>query len=150
MCESRKKRVTSPERWSTWQLQSAPRERHAAVSSMKRSGNRYFRPLLTPSPPRGMQATSIRDVADAVGMLGGSLYYYIKTKEDLLFALINDFHRIGKEGVQQAEEEAGGRRARRRPRPAILRAVFVRGAEINLRSRALSTVFYNDFLPLER
>lgn len=93
---------------------------------------------------KGYEATSIRDVADAVGMLGGSLYYYIKTKEDLLFALINDFHRVGKEGVQKAEEEAVAAGHGDDPL-AVLRAVFVRGAEINLRSRALSTVFYNDF-----
>lgn len=93
---------------------------------------------------KGYEATSIRDVADAVGMLGGSLYYYIRTKEDLLFALIDDFHRVGMEGVQKAEEEAVA--AGHGDDPLVmLRAVCVRHAEINLRSRDLSTVFYNDF-----
>lgn len=93
---------------------------------------------------KGYEATSIRDVADAVGMLGGSLYYYIKTKEDLLFALIDDFHRVGMEGVQKAEEEAVAAGYGGDPL-AMLRAVCVRHAEINLRSRTLSAVFYNDF-----
>jgi len=37
---------------------------------------------------KGFHATSIEDVARDVGMLKGSLYYYIKSKEDLLFRLL--------------------------------------------------------------
>ncbi len=37
---------------------------------------------------KGFHATSIEDVARDVGMLKGSLYYYIKSKEDLLFQLL--------------------------------------------------------------
>lgn len=37
---------------------------------------------------KGFHATSIEDVARSVGMLKGSLYYYIKSKEDLLFQLL--------------------------------------------------------------
>jgi AcrR family transcriptional regulator len=37
---------------------------------------------------KGFHATSIEDVAKDVGMLKGSLYYYIKSKEDLLFQLL--------------------------------------------------------------
>jgi AcrR family transcriptional regulator len=33
---------------------------------------------------KGYHNTSIQDIADAVGMLKGSLYYYISSKEDLL------------------------------------------------------------------
>lgn len=36
---------------------------------------------------RGYHATSIRDVAAAVGMLPGSLYYHFESKEDLLIAV---------------------------------------------------------------
>lgn len=39
---------------------------------------------------RGYPSTSIHDVADSVGMLKGSLYYYIKSKEDLLFQILSD------------------------------------------------------------
>ncbi|MCU4183271.1 TetR/AcrR family transcriptional regulator [Acidiferrimicrobium sp. IK] len=93
---------------------------------------------------KGYEATSIRDVADAVGMLGGSLYYYIKTKEDLLYALIDDFHQVGMEEVARAEVEAAAAGHAGDPL-AMLRAVCVRHAEVNVRSRTLSTVFYNDF-----
>jgi AcrR family transcriptional regulator len=37
---------------------------------------------------KGFHATSIEDVARDVGMLKGSLYYYIRSKEDLLFQLL--------------------------------------------------------------
>jgi AcrR family transcriptional regulator len=37
---------------------------------------------------KGYHATSVEDVAHDVGMLKGSLYYYIKSKDDLLFRLL--------------------------------------------------------------
>jgi AcrR family transcriptional regulator len=37
---------------------------------------------------KGYHASSIEDVARDVGMLKGSLYYYIKSKDDLLFRLL--------------------------------------------------------------
>ncbi|MFB8388296.1 TetR/AcrR family transcriptional regulator [Microbacterium sp. NPDC055910] len=40
----------------------------------------------------GYDATSLQQIADKVGILKGSLYYYIDTKEDLLFAIIQRNH----------------------------------------------------------
>jgi AcrR family transcriptional regulator len=37
---------------------------------------------------RGYDATSMQDIADAVGILKGSLYHYITSKEDLLFGIV--------------------------------------------------------------
>ncbi|MGA9641669.1 MAG: TetR/AcrR family transcriptional regulator [Terriglobales bacterium] len=37
---------------------------------------------------KGYHATTIEDVARKVGMLKGSLYYYIRSKEDLLYELL--------------------------------------------------------------
>jgi len=37
---------------------------------------------------KGFHATTIEDVASDVGILKGSLYYYIKSKDDLLFRLL--------------------------------------------------------------
>ena len=39
---------------------------------------------------KGYHATTIEDLANEVGMLKGSLYYYIKSKEDLLYQLLLD------------------------------------------------------------
>jgi AcrR family transcriptional regulator len=41
---------------------------------------------------QGYAATSIQEIADAVGLLKGSLYHYINTKEDLLYAVILEAH----------------------------------------------------------
>lgn len=42
---------------------------------------------------KGYSAASIQDVADHVGVLKGSLYYYIDSKEDLLFRIFDESHR---------------------------------------------------------
>ena len=42
---------------------------------------------------RGYADASVQDVADELGILKGSLYHYIRTKEDLLFWLLEDVHR---------------------------------------------------------
>ncbi|MFF2846078.1 TetR/AcrR family transcriptional regulator [Streptomyces sp. NPDC058001] len=48
----------------------------------------------------GYAATSVRDIADALGMLKGSLYYYIDTKETLLRKIFETSH----EQVQEIAE----------------------------------------------
>src|ERR1700757_1955455 len=39
---------------------------------------------------KGYANVSIQEIADSVGLLKGSLYYYIDSKEDLLFAVISE------------------------------------------------------------
>jgi TetR/AcrR family transcriptional regulator, cholesterol catabolism regulator len=39
---------------------------------------------------KGYHATTVRDIADMTGLLSGSLYAHIKTKEDLLFEIVNE------------------------------------------------------------
>lgn len=41
---------------------------------------------------KGYSAASVQDVADVVGVLKGSLYHYISTKEDLLFRIFAGSH----------------------------------------------------------
>lgn len=41
---------------------------------------------------KGYAAATVQDVADALGILKGSLYYYIKTKEDLLYSVMLEVH----------------------------------------------------------
>jgi AcrR family transcriptional regulator len=47
---------------------------------------------------KGYDGASVQDVADAVGILKGSFYHYIDTKEDLLFAVIQKAHKGTAEG----------------------------------------------------
>ncbi len=41
---------------------------------------------------KGYAATSLQDIADEVGILKGSLYYYIDSKEDLLYRITRSVH----------------------------------------------------------
>jgi AcrR family transcriptional regulator len=41
---------------------------------------------------QGYDATSVQDIADDLGMLKGSVYYYMDSKEDLLFEIIEQGH----------------------------------------------------------
>ena len=43
---------------------------------------------------KGYDAASTQDIADAVGMLKGSLYYYVKSKEEFLFEVIREAHQL--------------------------------------------------------
>lgn len=56
---------------------------------------------------KGYAASSIQDVADELGILKGSLYYYIDSKEDLLFAIIDEVHRVTMERLEQWLEIEG-------------------------------------------
>jgi AcrR family transcriptional regulator len=41
---------------------------------------------------RGFSAATMQDVADEVGVLKGSLYHYISSKEDLLYRILKESH----------------------------------------------------------
>jgi AcrR family transcriptional regulator len=56
---------------------------------------------------KGFHATSIEDVARDVGMLKGSLYYYIKSKDDLLFRLLMAGIEDGDAFIAQQIDAAG-------------------------------------------
>ncbi len=50
---------------------------------------------------KGFAATSMQDVSDQVGLLKGSLYYYFRSKEELLFEVLKDLHAGGGVIVEQ-------------------------------------------------
>jgi AcrR family transcriptional regulator len=51
---------------------------------------------------RGFHATSMRDIAKAVGMLSGSIYYHFDSKEEMLFAVYQEGERRVAEAVDAA------------------------------------------------
>ena len=86
-------RLVVPSKKSNGKLAPKPlRARHAGRSDSKpKPGTRLQEVLKSAANiffAKGFHATSIEDVARDVGMLKGSLYYYIKSKEDLLFQLL--------------------------------------------------------------
>lgn len=50
---------------------------------------------------RGYADASVQDIADELGILKGSLYHYIDSKEDLLFRLLDDTHAEVEEILQE-------------------------------------------------
>src|SRR3954463_16258741 len=56
---------------------------------------------------KGYESTSIQDIADAVGILKGSLYYYITSKEDLLFEILQSVHEEALENLAQIDATPG-------------------------------------------
>lgn len=87
---------------------------------------------------RGYADTSVQDVANAVGLLKGSLYYYIESKEDLLFRVLQDVHAQAKQilDVVPAMDVP----------PLERLAAYVRGhVEFNLRNIEKVAVYYHDF-----
>jgi AcrR family transcriptional regulator len=64
---------------------------------------------------KGYANTSVQDVADALGMLKGSLYYYIDSKERLLEKIFDDSHAelsVIAEAAASGDEPAADRTAR--------------------------------------
>jgi AcrR family transcriptional regulator len=86
---------------------------------------------------RGYAATSIQEIADSVGLLKGSLYHYIHTKEDLLYAVILEAHRhtaaLGYEAVTM-DGDANGK----------LRLIVHRHLQGTGANLAKIRVFYNE------
>jgi AcrR family transcriptional regulator len=94
---------------------------------------------------KGYDAASLQDIADRLGMLKGSLYYYIQSKEDLLFEVISTVHRDGL-AVIQARAEVPGDPLHR------LENVIVGHVEHTCRNLVPTAVFLHELsaLPPER
>lgn len=77
---------------------------------------------------KGYHGTSVRDIAESVGLLKGSLYHYIRSKEDLLARL---FEGALEETVRELEEIAA-RDASATERLSEMVRVYVRSVTANL------------------
>jgi AcrR family transcriptional regulator len=56
---------------------------------------------------KGYDAASLQDIADRLGMLKGSLYYYIQSKEDLLYDVIRTVHEEGLANIESLAASDG-------------------------------------------
>jgi TetR/AcrR family transcriptional regulator, cholesterol catabolism regulator len=56
---------------------------------------------------KGYDAASLQDIADRLGMLKGSLYYYIQSKEDLLYDVIRTVHSEGLANIESLAAAPG-------------------------------------------
>jgi TetR/AcrR family transcriptional regulator, cholesterol catabolism regulator len=56
---------------------------------------------------KGYTGTSMNDISEAVGLLKGSLYYYIRSKEDLLFGILKGLHDDGEDIIASVKFDSG-------------------------------------------
>lgn len=94
---------------------------------------------------KGYDGASLQDIADRLGMLKGSLYYYIQSKEDLLFDVISSVHKDGLAVIRMRSEVSG-------PPLHRLRSVIVGHVEHTCRNLVPTAVFLHELsaLPEER
>jgi AcrR family transcriptional regulator len=90
---------------------------------------------------KGYESTSIQDIADAVGILKGSLYYYIDTKEDLLYDILCEVHQTGDAALARVEATDGSALVK-------IRAFVHWMLLINTGNLAKVAVFFHDYRSL--
>jgi AcrR family transcriptional regulator len=87
---------------------------------------------------RGYSDATVQDVADELGILKGSLYHYIKTKEDLLFELIEEVHAQVQGILEEVEAQEG-------LEPIERLELYVRKqVETNLENLERISIYYHD------
>jgi TetR/AcrR family transcriptional regulator, cholesterol catabolism regulator len=90
---------------------------------------------------RGYAASSIQDLADELGILKGSIYYYIKSKDDLLYEILKDVHEDALVNMKTVEEMDGDALQK-------IRAFVTLHIRSDLESPARVGVFHRDFRSL--
>ena len=90
---------------------------------------------------KGYGATSIQDVADAVDILKGSLYYYIDSKDDLLYEVIQEVHEGGLQNLEGGRDLGSDALER-------LHSFVTRHMAYNAANLTKMTVFFHDFRAL--
>jgi AcrR family transcriptional regulator len=108
-----------------------PRRRHVEVLE---AAARVFH-------EKGYESTSIQDIAEAVGILKGSLYYYIRSKEDLLYEIIKAVHEDALANVRFVDEMEGDPLQK-------MRAFVTTHLVFNAENLTKMGVFFHDFRSL--
>jgi AcrR family transcriptional regulator len=91
---------------------------------------------------KGYAGASVQDVADAVGVLKGSLYHYIGSKEDLLFRIFDESH-------QEAARHMAEVSAMDADALTKLYVYFKRLVQAALLNRERSTLYFRDWRQLK-
>lgn len=87
---------------------------------------------------KGYEATSLQDIADEVGLLKGSLYYYISEKEDLLYAILEDMYAASRVDMAEISNLEVGALVK-------IRRICVAHVLNVLRNRDQAAIFFRDF-----
>lgn len=86
---------------------------------------------------KGFEATSIREIGDAAGILSGSLYHHFKSKEEMLHDILNQF--VGKlvpmyEVVISESHDT----------PETLRNLFTAGLQVSIENTSELLIIMNE------
>ncbi|QJY44772.1 TetR/AcrR family transcriptional regulator [Pseudonocardia broussonetiae] len=94
---------------------------------------------------RGYEATTTQDIGAALGLLKGSVYYYISSKQDLLFELVQQYHDDTREHFEPILASDA-------PPVDKLRELIMVDTAHTARNLERSTLFYTEWrsLPQER
>jgi TetR/AcrR family transcriptional regulator, cholesterol catabolism regulator len=87
---------------------------------------------------KGYENTSMQEIGESLGLLKGSIYYYVDSKEDLLYSIIKAVHLE----MMANLERAGGRDGDVEPR---LQAFLEDMIELTVDRREHATVFQREF-----
>jgi TetR/AcrR family transcriptional regulator, cholesterol catabolism regulator len=122
---------------------SAPEQPVGTVEALHRPRKRRDQEVIDAAAKvfyeRGFADASVQDVADELGILKGSLYHYIETKEDLLFRLLEELH----DEVQAILEEVA---AVEGLKPLERLELYIRKQVLfNLENLRRVAVYYNDY-----
>jgi AcrR family transcriptional regulator len=85
----------------------------------------------------GYSDATVQNIADEVGILKGSLYHYIDTKEDLLFRLFETIHEDARSILAEVSAEGGAALTR-------LERYIRRQVAYNIDNLERITVYYHD------
>jgi len=88
---------------------------------------------------QGYSDTSVQNVADAVGILKGSLYYYIDSKDDLLYRVLLEVHDAAHTIIEEVTAMNDLTPLER------LDAYVRRHVEYNIRNLTKVAVYYHDY-----
>jgi AcrR family transcriptional regulator len=88
---------------------------------------------------QGYSDTSVQNVADAVGILKGSLYYYIDSKDDLLYRVLLEVHDAAHSIIEEVAALDALSPLER------LRVYVQRHVEYNIRHLTKVAVYYHDY-----
>jgi AcrR family transcriptional regulator len=89
---------------------------------------------------KGYEATSVQNIADELRLLKGSIYYYMSSKEDLLFVIVERAHAALLEKLASAEVIAD---------PVERLRAAIKGHVENVASNIVPvSIFFNDFRSL--
>lgn len=123
----------------------ATRRRSQAASAGASSGRRaeLIAAAVQIFAAKGYEAASTQEISERLGLLKGSIYYYIKSKEELLFEVVKSVHEDMAKNLERAREREGSVADR-------LRGYFVDLVQLTLSRLEYSTVFYRDFRHLSK